>query len=112
VSPIWTFHRLLRRHRRLSALLGILIVLGVAGLNVHAALPEHHDKNGVATVCVAALSFAVIAGIAWGAKRSFGASIVRRLALLLRAPGRLVADGPRPIARHGPPGPGPVVLRL
>lgn len=112
MSLIWTFRRLLKRHRRVSALLGILVVLGVAGLNVHAALPDHHDKNGVATVCVAALSFAVIAGIAWGTKRSSGASILRRFGPLLRTPGRLVADGPRAVARDGPPGPGPVVLRL
>jgi hypothetical protein len=110
VSPIWTIHRLLRRHRRATALLGILIVLGVAALNVHAALPEHHDAHGVATVCVAALSLAVMAAIAWRTKRSPGLSIVRCFATLLRTPGRLVADGPRPVARAGPPG--PAVLRL
>jgi hypothetical protein len=110
VSPIWTIRRFLRRHRRVSALLGILIVLGVAGLNVHAALPEHHDTNGVATVCVAALSLAVIGAIAWSTKRAFATSIVRRFASLLCTPGRLVADTPRPVARAGPPG--AAVLRL
>jgi hypothetical protein len=109
VSPIWTIHRLLRRHRRLSALLGIVVVLGVAALNVHAALPEHHDEHGVATVCVAALSLAVISAVAWNAKRSSVVS-VRRFTSILRIPRRLVADGPRPAARAGPPG--AAVLRL
>jgi len=110
VTPIWTIQRLLRRHRRVTALLGILIVLGVAALNVHAALPEHHDQNGVATVCVAALSLAVIGAIAWSTKRSFAVNIVRRFSSLLRTPGRLVGDTPRPVARAGPPG--AAVLRL
>ncbi len=110
MSPIWTIHRLLRRHRRFSALLGIVIVLGVAALNVHAALPEHHDQNGVATVCLAALSIAVAAAVAWSTKRLFAASIPRRFTPLPPAPGRLLADGPRANARDGPPG--PAVLRL
>jgi hypothetical protein len=109
VSPIWTIHRLLRRHRRFSALIGVLIVLGVGALNVHAALPDHHDAHGVATVCVAALSIAVMAA-AWSAKRLCNPSIVRRFSVLLRSPGRLIAERPRPAARAGPPR--PAVLRL
>jgi hypothetical protein len=110
VSPIWTIQRLLRRHRRVSALIGILVVLGVAALNVHAALPEHHDEHGVATVCVAGLSIAVVAAIAWSTKRLFDLSSVRRFTPLLCTPGRLVADSPRAAARAGPPG--LAVLRL
>jgi UDP-N-acetylmuramyl pentapeptide synthase len=110
VLRMWTIRRLIARRRRLTAILGVMVVLGVAALNVHAAMPEHHDKNGVATVCVAALSIAVIAAFAWTTKRSCGVISVRRFATVLRAPGRLLADVPRPATRAGPPG--PAVLRL
>ena len=34
------------------------IVLGVLALGAHGDLPEHHDKGGHMTVCVAALAIA------------------------------------------------------
>jgi hypothetical protein len=56
-----SFNRLLLRRRRTTALLGTILVLGVVGLNAHAALPEHHDTPGHATMCIAALSIAILA---------------------------------------------------
>jgi hypothetical protein len=102
--------RFLRRHRRATALVGTLIVLGVAGLNAHDALPEHHDHRGVATMCIAALSIATLAAFAWGARRGS-----MNLTPPLRSPRSTTPlcgfdrDVVTIVARAGPPG--PVVLR-
>lgn len=57
--------RALVRHRRATALLGTLVVLGVAALNVHSVLPEHHHVHGEETVCIAALAVAGLAALGW-----------------------------------------------
>jgi len=47
----------------------VILVLGVVALNAHEALPEHHHHDGETTVCVAALSIAVLAAFGWRPKR-------------------------------------------
>jgi len=97
-------NRFVRRYRRTVAVVGTLIVLGVAALDAHAALPEHHDHRGAATVCIAALAIATLVVFGFGVKRA--------ARLLLPPPGRwlarptlmLAADAPCPMARAGPPG--------
>jgi hypothetical protein len=54
------FNRLLRRRRRYTALVGVVLVLGVVALDAHAALPDHHHVRGEATLCVAALAVATL----------------------------------------------------
>jgi hypothetical protein len=54
-----------RRRRRLIAVLGAMLVLGVVLLDAHADLPEHHHEHGTETVCVASLALATIAVAAW-----------------------------------------------
>lgn len=106
---IWTLRRAIARHRTLAALLGVVLVLGVAALNVHAALPEHHDAHGLTTVCVAALSIAVLAACSWGATRPLRTAFVPRLLDTVPWPAPLAAPAPRAAARAGPPG--AIVLR-
>jgi hypothetical protein len=109
VPSLGRISRFLSRHRRIVALAGVTITLGVAALNVHAALPPHHDDHGTVTVCVAALSIAVLAAIGWRPKR---ASLPRRRLALLplsRATSAVTADPPLHAARAGPSG--TVVLR-
>ena len=96
--------RFLSRHRRATALVGIVLVLGVAALNAHAALPEHHDHDGVGTMCVAALSIAVLAALGWRAERAAATTPCVRLAGQRRPVFSLARDTPRPRARAGPPG--------
>ena len=104
-------NRIVSRHRRIAALAGVLVVLGVAALNAHAALPEHHDDHGKATMCIAALSIAVLAAVGFCAKRSFGLRMHRSWTpLLLRALSSVTVDVARVRARAGPPA--PTVLRL
>ena len=67
VVPLGSINRAILRHRRLAATVGTIVVLGVVGLNAHEALPEHHEHHAVATMCVAALSIAVLACLRWGA---------------------------------------------
>jgi hypothetical protein len=95
--------QILHRHRRATALAGILIVLGVVALNAHAALPEHHEQRGVATICIASLSIAVLAAALTGTVQR-GLHVVRlpRLVLLPR-PRSLPRPPVRPAARAGPP---------
>jgi hypothetical protein len=102
VTRMSTATRLLERHRRLTAVLGVVVVLGVAALNVHAALPEHHHDHGGATVCVAALSIAVLAAAAGLLLRARA-----RLARLPRLDDARRYDGvvrraPRATSRAGP----------
>jgi len=95
---------LIRRHRRVTALVGLLIVLGVAALNAHEALPEHHEHHGVATVCIAALSIATLAALGWGARHDARPVSSVRLVCVARTPIRFDPRPPRALARAGPPG--------
>jgi hypothetical protein len=108
VPPLQEINRLLRRHRSTAALLGTLIVLGVAALDAHAALPEHHDHHGVATVCIAGLAMATLAALGWRAKPAARRGRVLRLFSLARAWSRSRTDAPRAMTRAGPPGPMPL----
>jgi hypothetical protein len=101
--------RLIGRHRRGFALLGMIVVLGVAALNVHEALPEHHEAHGSATMCVAAMSIAVLAAFAWRTRRSPAPMPGIVLAPRVQMPSLVAVGCPLPAARAGPPG--PVVLR-
>jgi hypothetical protein len=98
------------RHRRITALAGVIVVFGVAALNAHAALPEHHDDHGKATMCIAALSIAVLAAVGFCTKRSFGLRVRVGWTPLLRALSSVTVDVSRVRARAGPPA--PTVLRL
>lgn len=103
MSALRNANRFVSRHRRFTALLGVLVVLGVAALNVHAALPEHHGGDGDATMCIASLSIAVLASVGWASKRLVdppSAPIFR--SLLLPCEGLLRAERPLPRARAGP----------
>jgi len=98
-----TIDRFLLRHRRATALIGVLVVLGVAALNVHAALPEHHDDHGDrATMCVATLSIAVLAALGWRPKRGNGPVACIKGTPLVQIAGRPSVDPPQPAARAGP----------
>jgi hypothetical protein len=101
--------RLLLRHRRATAVAGVVLILGVVALNAHAALPAHHDRHGDATICIAGLSIAVLAALGW--RRRPVAGPARRIDFaprtLVRC--RFLAEPPLALARAGPPG--PVVLR-
>jgi hypothetical protein len=48
-----------------------VLALGLGAVDVHADLPDHHLKDGKATVCIAALAIGVFAAVAL-AKRSRG----------------------------------------
>jgi hypothetical protein len=110
VPRLRSIDRLVSRHRRLTALAGLMIVLGVAALNVHAALPEHHGGQGDASVCEAALSIAVLAVLGWRARRA-GPTVTRPFFVpILQVAGRMSTECPPAAARAGPPGPS--VLRL
>jgi hypothetical protein len=107
LAPI---NRLLSCHRRTTALVGVVIVLGVGALGAHAALPEHHHEHGAVTVCIAALAIAGLVALGW-CKRSTPSPATRLGgALLMQAAGGRVTDSPRTSARAGPPG--LAVLRL
>ena len=41
----------IRRHRRVFAALGATMVIAIAVLNAHAALPEHHHHHVVCSGC-------------------------------------------------------------
>lgn len=100
---IWTLRSAIARHRTFAALLGIVLVLGVAALNVHAALPEHHDAHGLATVCVAALSIAILAAASGAARRPLRTQFVPRMLGTVLWPAPLAASAPCAAARAGPP---------
>jgi len=105
-------NRIFSRHRRATALAGVIVVLGVVALDAHAALPEHHDQPGHATVCIAELAIATLAALGWCRKRPMVGPPTRIVGLLLRPRG---AEGDAygtttPSARAGPPA--LAVLRL
>jgi hypothetical protein len=102
-------NRFLVRHRPTTALLGAIIVLGVVGLNAHAALPEHHDTPGHVTVCTAALSIAILAAVGLAAKCLRGPTTALRRVYIPQAESRIVAVTSSSNARAGPAV--PVVLR-
>jgi hypothetical protein len=90
------------RHRRVTALLGTIIVLGVVGLNAHAALPEHHDTPGHVTMCVGALSIAILAAAGLMARCLLAPATAMRRIRLPRVEGRIAADTTSSNARAGP----------
>lgn len=111
VPPFRSIDRLLARHRRTTAVVGVLIVLGVAALNTHEALPEHHHGHGEATMCIAALSIAVLAAIGLlEATRLTGPTTRLVAAAGRQIESRYAAESPSPAARAGPSG--LTVLRL
>lgn len=102
-------NRMMVRHRRATALIGAVVALGIAGLSVHAALPEHHGHDGSATICIAALAIATLAVIRLRKKWCLlGFGLVLEIP---RMRGLLHADPVVPFlaARAGPHG--PFVLR-
>jgi hypothetical protein len=103
-------NRVLTRYRRITALVGVIVVFGVVALNAHAALPEHHHDHGKATMCVAALSIAVLAALGCCAKRLLGLRMRPSWTPVLRAASSLTVNVPWVHARAGPPA--PAVLRL
>jgi hypothetical protein len=103
-------NRVVSRHRRITALVGVIVVLGVVALNAHAALPEHHDEHGKVTVCIAALSIAVLAALGCHTKRSVGLRMRLTCTPLLRVMSGFAVDAPCALARAGPSG--LAVLRL
>jgi hypothetical protein len=109
MSLLRSSHRLLSSHRRVTALVGLVLVLGVVALNAHAALPDHHGHDGDATVCIAALSIAVLATLAWGAKRADAPAARPMRVPIVWCEHSVSADSPAPSARAGPSG--RVVLR-
>ena len=94
----------LRRHRHAAAVLGTLIVLGVGALDVHAALPEHHDHHGVATVCIAALAIATLMAFGWRVPRRSRPSSSRCLVRLPRVESRIATAPALVMSRAGPAG--------
>jgi hypothetical protein len=102
-------NRFLTRHRRTTALLGAVIVLGVVGLNAHAALPEHHDEPGHVTMCAAALSIAILAAVALVTKCLPAPRKALRLVQRPRVKSRIAVRTASSNARAGPAV--PVVLR-
>jgi hypothetical protein len=102
---------LVRRHRRVTALVGVILVLGVVALNAHAALPEHHHGHGERTLCLAAMSIAVLAAFGLCA-RDRRTRLGRRLSNspVARSWPAWTVSSPLAAARAGPPG--PLVLRI
>jgi hypothetical protein len=90
-------------------LLGTIIVLGVVGLNAHAALPEHHDTPGHVTMCSAALSIAILAAIGLMARCLLAPRTRRRRIYLPAIKIRIALESGSSNARAGPPV--PLVLR-
>ncbi len=95
-------NRIVTRHRRATALLGTIIVLGVVALNAHAALPEHHDAPGHVTMCAGALSIAILAAAGLMARCLLAPPAELRRAFLPRIEGRIAADTASSNARAGP----------
>jgi hypothetical protein len=92
----------LHRHRLAVALAGVTIVLGVAALDTHAALPEHHDAGE--GICLCALAIATLGMLGAGFVRSIcGLLLPLRRVPVMWASSRLVTDRRfRGIARAGP----------
>jgi hypothetical protein len=107
LAPI---NRVLSRHRRVAALIGVVVVLGVGALDAHAALPEHHHEHGNATVCIAALAIAGLAALGWCKQGTPSTTTRPGCALLSQAASNFAIDTPGISARAGPLG--LAVLRL
>lgn len=102
-----SINRAFRRHRRLTLLAGVLIVLGVTALSTHAALPEHHDAGE--TVCLCALSIATLGAVAGVFRRPFLTPLpVFRLGPRPRTMNRVAAAAPL----SGEARAGPTVLQV
>ena len=102
VQRIAPINRVLSRHRRTTALVGAIVVLGVGALDAHAALPEHHHEHGKVTVCIAALAIAGLAALGWCKQGTPQAPRLAQVAPLLQAASSLATDTPRTSARAGP----------
>jgi hypothetical protein len=111
VMRIADINRAVSRHRRMTAIAGTLVILGVVALDAHAALPEHHDKPGDATVCIAELAIATLAAFSLF-KRQPASNTPAHTggAALPRATKRFTSDTPKDRSRAGPSG--LAVLRL
>jgi hypothetical protein len=107
LAPI---NRVISRHRRATALIGVLVVLGVGALDAHAALPEHHHQDGKVTVCIAALAIADLAALGWCKQSTPNLTTRPRSARRRQAASRPAIDIPKASARAGPSG--LAVLRL
>lgn len=102
--------RVVYGHRRLAAVIGVTLLLGVAALATHAALPEHHGHaDGTVTVCIAASALCV-AALGWGIARCVKTRVLPRPVSLLFPRSWGAASTPMFSARAGPSS--PVILRL
>ena len=108
-----SIHRLLSRHRRITVLVGVIVVIGVSALSVHAALcDDDHQLGGNVTVDLCLFALAVMGPVALGcravgrAKRPTLASLATPV---LSSNGWLAAV-PLASVRAGPVS--PAVLRL
>jgi hypothetical protein len=110
VSRLRGINRFLLSHRRATSLVGVVLVLGVAGLNAHAALPEHHFDHHVATMCVASLAMATLAAIAWPRGRTPTLTGPLARTCEVAPPPEPAKNAPDTAARAGPPA--PLVLRI
>lgn len=99
-------NRQVRRWRRVTIPVGMLLVAGVVALNAHAALPDHHDHPGESPICIASLSIAVAVAGAWFLRRKpcLLAARLAPLSTLLSLPLHSVRVTSRPLAaaRAGP----------
>jgi hypothetical protein len=103
VPALRDINRVLRRHRRVTALVGVMLLLGVAALSTHAAMPDHHDPGEEICLCALALATLCAAGLGLG-RSSVSRLIPCRLMPVLRAPRQIVADvRVGGWARAGPP---------
>jgi hypothetical protein len=95
-------NRVVARHRRLVALLIVLVVCGVTALSAHASLCGCDDAACAACLCVTTGAIAAVAGVGWsqGREPRVGASMIR--VRLLPAPAQMVTSAPRSSARAGP----------
>jgi len=80
-----------------------MLLLGVAALSTHAAVPDNHD--GGEEICLCALAIGTLCAVGLGLGRSYlGRLIPCRLMPVLRAPRQIVADvRVGGMARAGPP---------
>jgi hypothetical protein len=96
-------NRGLTRHRRVTALAGVMLLLGVAALSTHAALPEHHEPGE--EICLCAFALATLCAVGMGLGRSSVSRLIpcRRMPVL-RAPLQIAtAVRVGGMARAGPP---------
>jgi hypothetical protein len=64
VPKLRSVHSFLARHRRITASVALVAMLGVLALQAHAALPEHHHQGEKATACIASLVEAALIVVA------------------------------------------------